>query len=236
MNDPKHIKDVKDFFNQTEIYLIKNFNLKIRREIIENWLKNKTSLKIVDLGCGNGEVSINLGKNNDVTLVDISENMLALAKKNFETHQSKISNQYCGDLESWKVNQHFDVIICCGVLAHCPSIVKTLQKISSLLNPGGKLILQFTNADSWLGRIRLKLAKLLKKNKNHHSYTLNEIKKDDLLKELNNNNLFVIDQTSYNLFIPKFSLVPNSILYILTKLSLASPVPGSEIFLLCEKN
>lgn len=47
----------------------------------------------------------------------------------------------------------YDLIICLGVLAHVDSPGEAIQKMASLLAPGGSLILEFTDSRHFVGRL-----------------------------------------------------------------------------------
>jgi 2-polyprenyl-3-methyl-5-hydroxy-6-metoxy-1,4-benzoquinol methylase len=49
--------------------------------------------------------------------------------------------------------QSFDLIICVGVLAHVESPAALLERIATLLKPGGEVIFELTDSRHWMGRL-----------------------------------------------------------------------------------
>src|ERR1051326_4328504 len=138
-------EQVKSLFDQTEIYLGKNFNISMRAKMVRELLGELTDTRILDLGCGDGSISLQFAHpGNDLTLVDLSEQMLAIARQRAE--QLDLCIRFINtDLMQLEAAQHFDVIICLGVLAHVAAVEATIDKIAGLLNPGGRVVLQFTD-------------------------------------------------------------------------------------------
>lgn len=96
--------------------------------------------KILDVGCGTGNVLIKLSTNYKFGLygVDISENMIKIAKKNLgDKAELKV-----GDSEyiPWEDNS-FDVIVCNASFHHYPSPEKVLLEMKRVLKNSGLLII-----------------------------------------------------------------------------------------------
>lgn len=73
---------------------------------------SKEPLRVLDLGTGSGAVGITLKKERpdwEITLVDISEAALEIAKKNAEFHRAKVSF-VCGDGPPF-ANEDFDLVV-----------------------------------------------------------------------------------------------------------------------------
>jgi SAM-dependent methyltransferase len=90
---------------------------------------------ILEFGCGKGHVAKqleSLGYN--VTAFDPSEKSIEQAKKNGV-------NATVQDLLTYETDTKFDVVIGVLVLHHIPEITKALEKIKSILKPGGLLLI-----------------------------------------------------------------------------------------------
>lgn len=80
-------------------------------EIIEKILKFKPQGKVLDLGCGEGEISIELAKKGfDVTCIDISEDKIE------EINELPKIKAVCSDLKDYVIDENYDVILVLGVL------------------------------------------------------------------------------------------------------------------------
>lgn len=149
--------------------------------------------KIIDLGGGSGRFALPLIKKGfDVTLVDIDETAIKLAKA------VGISNAHCQNL--LEINEfNFDAALAIELLmvTNPHSIIK---KANEIIKPNGLFIFVSANSNSW----RFKIRKLKKKNNSHD---LSYSRYLDLLKE----NGFEIIKTEGFMWMP-FKVNSNNIL------------------------
>jgi len=151
----ERVKRVENFFDQAHNYLDRSgYDIRIRAETVAQFLKQRDFTGVLDVGCGDGSVSLPLlTAERHLTLLDVSSNMLAVA-------QSRVPQELRGNVDL--INGDFlqtsirpescDVVVCIGVLAHVVSPEDVIAKIASLLKPGGLLILQCTDSSHFLRR------------------------------------------------------------------------------------
>lgn len=101
----------------------------------------KEKQKILDMGCGRGEVAFALSKTGaDVTAIDYSKDAIEIAGKTY----GKINNlKYIhGDILNYEFNMKFDKIIASDFIEHIEqaALEKIFKKASSLLNDNGVFI------------------------------------------------------------------------------------------------
>lgn len=107
--------------------------------------------KILDVGCGNGPVAkFFTDKNFDVVGIDISRNMLKLARKNVPK-----AKFYKMDMTRIRfASNSFDVITCFYAVTHVPRRYhsKILNKFYKILKPNGYLLISVGMKDtkSWI--------------------------------------------------------------------------------------
>jgi len=110
---------------------------------------NLDNYNVLDFGCGNGRLTqILKGKKiNNYLGVDVSNNLIRIAKKNYGNKKIKfLKIDRNKKLELPK--NHFDVIFLIAVLHHIPSKklrLEKLRELNSLLKPGGKVIVTVWN-------------------------------------------------------------------------------------------
>jgi 2-polyprenyl-3-methyl-5-hydroxy-6-metoxy-1,4-benzoquinol methylase len=122
---------------------------------IKNWLPGNKNAKILDIGCGFGNLLKgfkDIGYNN-LTGIDISEEQIAKAIE----LNSRI-NFNCIDLISYlkSENKKFDLITVFDVIEHLEKdeALEALKLIHDALNANGQLIIQTPNAESpWFGAV-----------------------------------------------------------------------------------
>jgi ubiquinone/menaquinone biosynthesis C-methylase UbiE len=128
-------------------------HLELDREL--KAIENKSNIKIMDLGCGTGSVSLYIaGKLQgkcEVVGVDINEERLFCARERQKVLERKIGFKLrCEFIESNVLSldeEHkFDLIYLEETLHHLEPRSKVIKKISDLLKSGGKLIISEVNA------------------------------------------------------------------------------------------
>lgn len=102
--------------------------------------RDKTAM---DFGCGTGLIGIALANSiQSMLLVDISQPMLDFVDKKLEKERINNARTLCCDLETENVPiTPVDYIIAVQVLLHIKETTAILQKLYSLLNPAGHLLL-----------------------------------------------------------------------------------------------
>ncbi len=149
-----HREDVQRFFADPARYVTNNFYIELRSNIIENILPKYARKSILDLGAGDGRVSIPLvGSNDDLLLVDASQGMLDLAARNVPASVAGRVRMQCTDAATFAPTDLFDVVLCIGVLAHVDDWVSTIQLIARCVKPGGCAVIQITEDDHRLSRL-----------------------------------------------------------------------------------
>lgn len=212
-------KIVKELFENTDLYLTYDYNLQIRKETVESFTEGMKFSSVLDMPCGTGAISLPLLDRTDkLTLIDISSNMLAIAKSNIPESKASKVELVNGDFFEMKLPENsYDLIICLGLLAHVNSPEQLLQKISKLLKPGGLLIIQNTDSShfySYLIRIYLGLKNVISKQ----PYKLNLVKGNFVKKIVTENKLELKACYRYNQsFLGLSNLFSNKRKYRLTR-------------------
>ncbi len=115
----------------------------------------KPGLKVLDLGCNDGNLSLYLARAGcDVLGIDLARNAVELARRGAEHHQ--ISNARFESLDflnDWTTPDAFDFILCSHVIEHVPEDAKFAEKIRFALKPGGHVVLLAPTQYSSLYRV-----------------------------------------------------------------------------------
>ncbi|MBR1566926.1 MAG: class I SAM-dependent methyltransferase, partial [Oscillospiraceae bacterium] len=93
---------------------------------------------VLDVACGTGVLIPDYLRRgvSSVTGIDISPNMAELAREKFPQEQITI---LCGDVETAEFEKPFDCIVVYNAFPHFPDPARLIEKLSSLLVPGGTL-------------------------------------------------------------------------------------------------
>src|SRR5215469_7895103 len=108
---------VRTYFDQTNNYLPKRWlDIKLRTEAVRDLTKGRAFKDILDIGCGNGAVSLPLlNAQRHLTLLDLSPNMLAIARSRIPAELVANAEYVNGDFLATEFKPHsFDLVICLG--------------------------------------------------------------------------------------------------------------------------
>jgi ubiquinone/menaquinone biosynthesis C-methylase UbiE len=109
---------------------------------------------IADIGCGPGNVSLWLAEQVDqtghVVGIDNSEEQLAIVNQRISEKNLRNISTYKTDIyEVDQMDTRFDIVFCRFVLMHLAHPLKAIQKLKSILKPGGHLILVENDNSTW---------------------------------------------------------------------------------------
>lgn len=230
---------VKRFFDLPEVYLWKDFNVTIRQRVVRELLGNLKQSRILDIGCGDGRISLQYASStNTIVLLDLSAEMLNLARQNTPA-EFRTTIQYTnGDLQTYQSQEQFDVILCLGVLAHVDSVEHTIAKIASLLKPGGSCVVQMTDNGSLGGRLLNTAYNVRNRITVAHEYTLNMTYFTHLATFAHNNGMNIVKERRYLAPFPGMGRLPNDWLLKYQLYTLRRPALskiGSEVICLLRK-
>lgn len=213
------------FFNVTQNYLHRNFGVRLRAEIVRD-LINPSRLEILDVGCGDGGVSMQFLDRNKIVFLDLSENMLALVEKRIPPAYLNNAKRVKGVISEYNSDHKFDVVLAIGLLAHLPALNDFFKHIrNNIIKEGGVLLLQFSDNQSWITRLNHTLAK-------RYRYQLNRITEDTLMPLVQANGFELVKEIRYGFQLPGMGVLPNEILYWYGKFILRSGIGryfGSEL-------
>jgi len=149
------LAETKLFFENSSWYLGKrSYYVQIRSQIVQELLKDSKFESILDIGCGDGSISLPLlAPGTQLTLMDLSQNMLDLARSRvpsqFQTQVKVLNGDFLNvDLPS----NAYDLVICLGVLSYVDLLESFFEKIRQLLKPGGILFIECTDGNHPISR------------------------------------------------------------------------------------
>jgi len=126
-----------------------------RDMFFKNILHDRDVSRVLDIGCGTGEFALQLkklNKNIEVFGVDISENMINLAKAKANNNNLGIDFRV-GDAERIPYEDNrFDIITCAHSFHHYPHKRKALQEMHRVLGHNGKIMIIDGCKDGLVGR------------------------------------------------------------------------------------
>lgn len=111
----------------------------IRNERVINTILDNSEVKentrVLDVACGTGVLfSDYIKRGAVVTGVDISPEMVKIAKKNFPEVEV-----ICEDVENLNFSEEFDVVMVYNAFPHFPHPERVIEKLATFLRKGGRL-------------------------------------------------------------------------------------------------
>ncbi len=189
-------REVREFFNQTGLYLHKRFGILLRRQIIKNLVSGYSFKNILDVGCGDGSLVLDfINEAEHISMIDLSENMLSLAKLNIESNfpaKKSFVEYHNLDFGSFDRTSQYDLILIVGVLAHVPDIELVFAKLNDLVTPEGTVIIQYSDSSNWLIRARRWW------HNKKMNYTLNEINEKVIINLCSKYDLTIQSEIRFN--------------------------------------
>ncbi len=218
--------EVKAFFEQTDLYLTYNYNLRIRAETVGHFIGDRHFAEVLDMPCGTGDISAPfIDQFGHITMMDFSENMIATARSRVPApmqHKATFVNAdfYQHDFKG----KQYDLVMNIGILAHIRDPFTFLEKSMQLVKPEGRLIIQNTDSRHWFGRLihrYLALRRMLGIDK----YALNKVPEAELLNHLAAGGFVLEFAFSYNQSFLGFSrFFSNESKYRLTRKFFGYPI------------
>ncbi len=120
-----------------------------RREVLKivlPLLKKNNNLKILDIGCGTGQLINEINKEFkkvNYLGIDVANNMIEEAKKLNKKNKFEVT-----PIEEFNTEEKYDIIICTHAFPYFPDKENVLKKISSLCNKGANVIIVNSSTNS----------------------------------------------------------------------------------------
>ena len=149
---------------------VQKYSLKPTRDYIINALSNinNKNIKILDLGCGPGELISELMQkfnNIEVTGIDFSEKMLEISSnRNPAAKHIKMDTAKLSELEG-----QYDIIICTHSLPYYKEPKNVFKELHRVLNSDGKILVGFASGNSFYDKFILSFVKLTTGKANYPS-------------------------------------------------------------------
>lgn len=213
INQDRNFNEISDHFEK-KIYggLKGQIRLAVLRHDIVNWVNtwqttHSRPLRVLDVGAGLAQISIDLAKDgHHVTINDISQNMLDLAKKNADELGNKIIWHTCPYQElNDKLHGKYDLILCHAVLEWLAEPKAIMDFFDTWLADDGALSLCFYNPASFVYRnLVMGNFNLLNnpefKADNGSLTPNNPVAKDEVLAWLNDKNYQILHTSGLRVF------------------------------------
>ncbi len=231
MVDDSERDRAKRSFADPAPYLRNNPYVALRARAVRRILPTISPKSVLDLGCGDGRISIPLvGDTDELLLIDASRGMLELALQNLPpTIVDRVQYQ-CTDVAAFQPAKQFDVVLCIGLLAHVSDPQALLQLVSRCVAPKGCALLQFTDDSFFLGRAAHWLGAVSGRLFNPEAYALNRMTSEDVLSGMAAYGFQMTTSYRY-VFLPGVRRLPPQVTQAIVNLAGRKPIAnwGGEV-------
>jgi 2-polyprenyl-3-methyl-5-hydroxy-6-metoxy-1,4-benzoquinol methylase len=149
------------------LYQEKQLRAQFALEWAARFLKDRTSARVLDVGCGLGNVLraiLNEGESTASGLgIDVSQRMIERARVETEQQDDSRVEFRVGIVED--ESEKFDLVLSLGVVGYQEEQLLFLRNLAQRVKPGGLLIITVGNGDSWVRAFRTKLQTIKHRNK-----------------------------------------------------------------------
>ena len=145
----ERLQEVKGLFETPQWYLKgRSYHVQVRTAAVQHLLQGADFKRVLDIGCGDGSISVPLLQpGRHLTLLDMSQAMLEIARSRVPANLASAVEVINSDVLGAKLPAaSFDVVICVGVFAYFPDPTPLIQKLHSILKPGGILIVECSDS------------------------------------------------------------------------------------------
>ncbi len=196
---------VRQYFGESRNYLdIRRYMIEIRRETVSELTAGRVFHNILDVGCGDGSISIPLlDATNRLSLLDLSEAMLSRALSQVRPELlPNVATFHQDFLTAALQPGGYDLIICLGVLAHVEDPKPVIERVSRLLRPGGLLILECTDSTHFTNRLTLTVGRIRSILKKGHPYRTKLVSARSVVSIAQSNRLKLLSVYRNNVALP----------------------------------
>ena len=117
-------------------------------------LQVQPGMRVLDVGCGTGKFSLRLAQAGcQVTGVDVSEEMLDIARKKIADLDVDIRFLFMDAEDLEYGDDHFDAVVSMAALEFIPDTEAALEEMFRVTRPGGEILVGTINAQGEWGKL-----------------------------------------------------------------------------------
>lgn len=131
---------------------------RVERELILDLIGEVRGRRILDVGCGDGDLAVDLAKRGgDVVGVDASAAMVAAAERRASREQAGAAFEIAAAQDLPFPSASFDIVVAVTILCFVDDAVPVFREIARVLRPGGRLVIgELGKWSSWAATRRVR--------------------------------------------------------------------------------
>ena len=130
----------------------------LERRLILELVGDVRGRSILDVGCGDGDLAVELSKRGaKVTGIDASNSMIEAAKRRAQQHNADFAFQVAAVQHLPFRPEQFDIVVAITVLCFVENATPVFQEMARVLLPGGRLVIgELGKWSSWAAQRRIR--------------------------------------------------------------------------------
>lgn len=131
---------------------------RLERDLILELIGDVNSLRILDVGCGDGDLAIALWQRGaKVVGIDVSNAMIEAGRARAMKHEANIEFSVASADHMPFPPEHFDVVVAVTILCFVEDAAPVFREIARVLRPGGRLIIgELGRWSTWAAERRIR--------------------------------------------------------------------------------
>ena len=131
---------------------------RLERQLILGLVGDVSTCKVLDMGCGDGELAVELWKRGAIVIgIDASAAMIHAAKARAKEHHADITFQIATAEDLPFPPEQFDVVTAITILCFVDDAAPVFREIAHVLRPGGRLLIgELGKWSSWAAGRRIR--------------------------------------------------------------------------------
>lgn len=119
-------------------------------DILESYLRGQPKLRILNVGCGSGELSLQLAAHgHEVVGIDLEPAHIDLARRNAAAQGATLCEFIVSAVEDYRSPTPFDCVVSTDVLEHIEDDREAFARMMEMVRPGGTVMIAVP-AGPWL--------------------------------------------------------------------------------------
>ncbi len=175
------VEAARSRFASPKVYLRTDPHIDLRAELVRDMIGDPMG-SILDVGCGDGRISLQFRSASKISLYDLSPAMIEAARVRVPTELLPRVDLSAGSVYDLPGEPRYDVVLGIGLLSHLPDVPKAMAVLAGKLAPRGRLVVQITDFDQPLSHAYVALLKVKRSIFDRSGYQTHQLRQSEIIR------------------------------------------------------